>query len=143
MDSVTTKTDCYFAHPDGRKMDDSPSGNSSATSTPKPKKGGGSQTGSDDPTLDDYDLEDAIPDGLDDKAVEALVTSKEWFPASKDCSCCKGYIHDCESATCQSLGKCGCAFAYDNDEDGGGAANKPDETWYKRPPSKQTPRAGL
>jgi hypothetical protein len=26
------------------------------------------------------------------------------FPAYKDCSCCKGYIHDCEAVTCQSLG---------------------------------------
>ena len=33
----------------------------------------------------------------------------EWFPAHRDCSCCKGYIYGCKDPTCNMLGVCGCS----------------------------------
>lgn len=44
-----------------------------------------------------------------DEEEEQLVN--EWYPAHRDCGCCKGYIYGCKDSTCQQLGVCGCAAA--------------------------------
>lgn len=37
-----------------------------------------------------------------------------WFPSSKDCTCCKGYIYACEEPICADIGKCHCALTNDD-----------------------------
>jgi len=37
----------------------------------------------------------------------------QWIPSSRDCSCCKGFVYNCNDPTCNSLGICGCAAEAD------------------------------
>ena len=33
-----------------------------------------------------------------------------WFPAHRNCSCCKGYVNACTAPMCLDLGVCGCTL---------------------------------
>jgi len=57
------------------------------------------------PTMDD--LPDDFDDDLD--STDSSCDPQEWYPSSRDCSCCKGYIYGCSDDTCRALGVCGCA----------------------------------
>ena len=33
-----------------------------------------------------------------------------WYPAHRNCSCCKGYVNACTAPMCLDLGVCGCTL---------------------------------
>jgi hypothetical protein len=55
--------------------------------------------------------------GLDAEAREALSATNDWYPRFQGCNCCKGYIYNCQDATCQALGTCGCAMGQEMESD--------------------------
>ena len=46
------------------------------------------------------------------EAVSEPDNSETYFDSKANCSCCKGYIYDCETPTCVMMGICGCQYCH-------------------------------
>eukprot|EP01115_Flamella_aegyptia_P005736 TRINITY_DN24052_c1_g1_i1.p1 TRINITY_DN24052_c1_g1~~TRINITY_DN24052_c1_g1_i1.p1 ORF type:complete len:166 (+),score=23.65 TRINITY_DN24052_c1_g1_i1:60-557(+) len=106
------RVDCYFFHPEGREIDEQ--------YMYYRYNGGGGQGGYDMPQQN-YGAPNIDPNYISENQMqqdffnitaqeEEMAKKDEWYPASRNCNCCNGYIYGCKDQTCNSLGVCGCQY---------------------------------
>ncbi|KAG5185982.1 hypothetical protein JKP88DRAFT_268118 [Tribonema minus] len=147
------RPDCYFAHPTGRAIDAAGGGGRGGRGGR-----GGAPPGS-----------AASVNGLM-RSFSALSTSSTgssgmaaaeqdqeladtWFPRSRDCTCCRGFVYGCAGDICAALGKCTCAVeesdmelppgAEDGGGGGGGNGGSPAATAAATPPPQSPPPSSV
>eukprot|EP01102_Stenamoeba_stenopodia_P020929 TRINITY_DN8311_c0_g1_i1.p1 TRINITY_DN8311_c0_g1~~TRINITY_DN8311_c0_g1_i1.p1 ORF type:complete len:201 (-),score=36.99 TRINITY_DN8311_c0_g1_i1:486-1088(-) len=131
FDRQCKRPECYFAHPNGRDIDDAYYAGQHAPHQPSPPTIAASAASSDssDPTSPSNAMNRSFEQfvrhheeerQMNETMMENLEDSDrqdDWIPASRDCACCKGYAYGCKDPTCQSLGVCGCIAEAEGDDD--------------------------
>lgn len=95
-----TRADCYFAHPDGRAIDNggakgppSPGGNFGPPRRGPPMGGRGTHR------------------QPQPKETEEMIKKDTWYAHARNCTCCKGFVFGCKVEECEKRGECGCSAA--------------------------------
>lgn len=130
FDRQCKRPECYFSHPNGRDIDDM-----HYPSQQQPPRHPSPATTHANALSNSGDV-DASPNAAYNRSFENFVRAHEeereanetmmenleesdlqddWIPASRNCSCCKGYAYGCKDPTCQSLGVCGCIAEADEE----------------------------
>lgn len=108
------RADCYYSHPEGRKID-------SGAQAPR-----GSLSHIDALARTFSNLSTSSQDSSD-RSVGGAAKDQElmdtWFSKAMHCTCCKGYIYGCTNEICSSLGMCTCSVE-ENDIDLGPSSDK-------------------
>ncbi|CAM9810007.1 unnamed protein product [Discosporangium mesarthrocarpum] len=128
------RRDCHFSHPDGGKIDSE--GRDGAGGG-----GGGGMGGR--PAMTRHNSNNSIGStrGMSELSFGSYCGGGDdeqdlkdtWFPKSRDCSCCKGYIYGCTTDICESIGQCTCSIEED-DLDGGSVSPMASSTTVRMGP---------
>jgi hypothetical protein len=102
------RADCYFTHPNGRKID--------TAQTAAAGRGGGAaaplNVDSLSRTFSGMSTGSGSSRSFGGQTEQELADT--WFAKAMNCTCCKGFIYGCTNDICQSLGSCTCNL---NEED--------------------------
>merc|ERR1712054_437494 len=101
------RADCYFFHPEGREIDEQ-FGYFPQQYQQYPPQMGQMYGMEHQNYVSEYQMQEEYSYIMAQE--EEMAKKEEWYPAARNCECCKGYIYGCSDQTCLSLGICGCSY---------------------------------